>query len=206
MAGTARGARTDPSQPARARSGDDIPMASSQVSSSSTPPAPVELVSHSDRETHRIGARLGAACEPGDLILLEGGLGAGKTALAQGIGQGLGISTTINSPTFTLVKEYRGRLPFYHFDLYRLADVNAVAELGIEDYLTGDGVCVVEWAERAAPLWPDDGLRIRVAVTGPHERRLRLEAIGLRGEALRRAVVRAAHLAAHAEEEASPCS
>lgn len=202
MACTVRGTRIAPSPPARTRSGDDIPMASSLLNSSSTPPAPIELVSHSDRETHRIGARLGAACQPGDLILLEGGLGAGKTALAQGIGQGLGVSTTINSPTFTLVKEYRGRLPFYHFDLYRLEDVDAVIELGIEDYLTGDGVCVVEWAERAAPLWPDEGLRIRFSVTGPHARRLRLEAAGPRGAALCHALLHAAQPEAHAEEEA----
>lgn len=176
-------------------------MASTQLSASSPPPAPYELVSHSDRETHRIGARLGAECRSGDLILLEGGLGAGKTALAQGIGRGLGVATTINSPTFTLVKEYSGRLPFYHFDLYRLEEVDDVVDLGIEDYLTGGGVCVVEWAERAAPLWPDDWLRIQMRVTGPRERLLRLEAGGPRGRALRNALLRTPHPDAPAEED-----
>lgn len=150
------------------------------------------LVSHSDRETHRIGERLGALCQAGDVVLLEGALGAGKTALTQGIGRGLGVAVVINSPTFTLVKEYAGRLPLYHFDLYRLDDEDEVLDLGVDEYLEGDGVCVVEWADRAPGVWPPSHLRIRLVVTGSHERRLELEGCGERGAALGRALLSAA--------------
>lgn len=162
--------------------------------SSSEPMAPHvrgELVSHSDRETHRIGEQLGALCQPGDVILLEGTLGAGKTALAQGIGRGLGVSSVINSPTFTLVKEYAGRLPLYHFDLYRLEEEDEVLDLGVDDYLEEGGVCVVEWADRAPGVWPASHLRIRLDIIGPHARRLQLDGCGARGEVLCRALLRA---------------
>jgi tRNA threonylcarbamoyladenosine biosynthesis protein TsaE len=155
------------------------------------PEIPLEIVSHSDRQTRQIGERLGGLCQPGDLILLEGGLGSGKTTLAQGIGRGLGVGRPINRPTFTLVKEYGGRLPLYHFDFYRLEDPAEVADLGLDEYLDGDGVCVVEWADRAAPLWPERCLRIRLAAMGPRTRRLCLEGIGARGRALCQALRRA---------------
>jgi tRNA threonylcarbamoyladenosine biosynthesis protein TsaE len=160
-------------------------MALEATASGAAPaPATATLISRSDRETHRIGERLGALCEPGDLVLLEGDLGTGKTTLAQGMGRGLGISATINSPTFTLVKEYTGRLPLYHFDLYRLDDPGDVVDLGIDDYLEGDGVCVVEWAERAAAVWPPSFLRVRLTELGPHSRRVDLEGLGPRGRTL----------------------
>ncbi|HEY7832175.1 MAG TPA: tRNA (adenosine(37)-N6)-threonylcarbamoyltransferase complex ATPase subunit type 1 TsaE [Ktedonobacterales bacterium] len=149
------------------------------------------LVSHSERATRRIGAVLGGLCQPGDLILLEGDLGAGKTALTQGIGGGLGVTGTINSPTFTLVKEYPGRLPLYHFDLYRLDGPADVDALGLDDYLDAGGVCVVEWAERAAALWPDRWLRVRIQVAGTRARRLLLDGAGARGHALCQALHRA---------------
>lgn len=161
------------------------------------PPARPDLISHSERDTRRIGERLGALCQPGDLILLVGDLGAGKTALAQGIGRGLGIATTINSPTFTLIKEYPGRLPLYHVDLYRLDDPDAVVALGLDDYLDGDGVCVVEWADRAESLWPAPWLRVRLVATGPHERYLYVEGCGSRGQALHQALLRVAPQTTH---------
>ena len=145
-----------------------------------------DLVSRSEHDTRRIGERLGDLCRPGDLILLEGQLGAGKTALAQGIGRGLGVTATINSPTFTLVKEYAGRLPFYHVDLYRLDGPDEVADLGLDEYLERGGVCVVEWADRAGALWPASWLRMRLETAGPHERHLYVQGRGVRGEALRR--------------------
>jgi tRNA threonylcarbamoyladenosine biosynthesis protein TsaE len=155
-------------------------------------PAQPDLISRDERDTRRLGARLGALCQPGDLILLVGTLGAGKTALAQGIGRGLGVTTTINSPTFTLIKEYTGRLPMYHLDLYRLDDPTAVAALGLEEYLEGDGVCVVEWADRADTLWPPSWLRIYLVATGSRERAIYLQGCGPRGQSLRRALLRAA--------------
>ena len=147
-------------------------------------PEPPTLVSHGDRQTRQIGARLGAVCAARDLILLEGGLGTGKTTLTQGIARGLGITGPVNSPTFTLIKEYTGRIPLYHLDLYRLDAPESVADLGIDDYLEGDGVCVDEWPERATALWPTDHLLIRLSATGPHDRRLDLIGRGPRGATL----------------------
>jgi tRNA threonylcarbamoyladenosine biosynthesis protein TsaE len=143
-----------------------------------------EIVSHSRRATLRLGERLGRAAAPGDLILLRGDLGAGKTTLTQGIARGLGISGAVNSPTFTLIKEYAGRLPLFHVDLYRLEDLTEVEELGIEDYLERGGVCVVEWADRADPLWPANWLRIALHMQDAHSRRLALTYAGPRGQAL----------------------
>jgi tRNA threonylcarbamoyladenosine biosynthesis protein TsaE len=143
-----------------------------------------EIVSHSRLATLRLGERLGRACAPGDLILLRGDLGAGKTTLTQGIARGLGISGAVNSPTFTLIKEYSGRLPLFHVDLYRLDDLAEVETLGIEDYLERGGVCVVEWADRGDPLWPADWLRINLRADGARSRRLVVTYAGARGHAL----------------------
>jgi len=157
----------------------------------------VTLHSASASQTHRLGALLGGLLRPGDVVLLEGPLGAGKTALTQGIGAGLGVRETINSPTFTILKEYVGRLPLYHFDLYRIEDPEELFALGFEDYFGGDGVCVVEWADRGvaadgATLWGARWLRIAIAADGGAKRALACTAIGVRGEALLRAFVAAA--------------
>ena len=157
----------------------------------------VTLHSASASQTHRLGALLGGLLHPGDVVLLEGPLGAGKTALTQGIGAGLGVRETINSPTFTLLKEYMGRLPLYHFDLYRIEDPEELFALGFEDYFGGEGVCVVEWADRGvaadgATLWPASWLRIAIAAEGGAKRALTCIASGARGEALLRAFVAAA--------------
>lgn len=156
----------------------------------------VTLHSASASQTHRLGALLGGLLRPGDVVLLEGPLGAGKTALTQGIGAGLGVRETINSPTFTLLKEYMGRLPLYHFDLYRIEDPEELFALGFEDYFGGEGVCVVEWADRGvaadgATLWPASWLRIAIAADGGAKRALTCAASGARGEALLRAFVAA---------------
>ncbi len=157
----------------------------------------VTLRSASASQTHRLGALLGGLLQTGDVVLLEGPLGAGKTALTQGIGAGLGIRETINSPTFTLLKEYVGRLPLYHFDLYRIDDPDELFALGFEDYFEGEGVCVVEWADRGiaadgATLWPANWLRIAIAADGGTKRALACTASGARGEALLPAFVTAA--------------
>jgi tRNA threonylcarbamoyladenosine biosynthesis protein TsaE len=146
--------------------------------------AACEIVSHSRQATLRLGARLGRAALPGDLILLRGDLGAGKTTLTQGIARGLGVTSAVNSPTFTLIKEYAGRLPLYHVDLYRLDALAEIEALGIEDYLERGGVCVVEWADRAAPLWPADWLRIDLGAESERTRRLIVAGAGTRGLAL----------------------
>src|SRR6185437_5343902 len=135
------------------------------------------LHSASASQTHRLGALLGGLLRSGDVVLLEGPLGAGKTALTQGIGAGLGVRETINSPTFTLLKEYLGRLPLFHFDLSRLQDPEELFALGFEDYFGGEGICVVEWADRGvaadgATLWPASWLRIVIAADGGATRAL----------------------------------
>lgn len=113
-------------------------------------------------DTWRLGEILGKAAKPGDIYCLLGELGAGKTSLAQGIGKGIGVIEFVNSPTFTLIREYQGRLPFYHMDLYRLGDVEEGEELGLKEYFWGRGLCVVEWPQVAAELLPEDILQIDI--------------------------------------------
>lgn len=111
----------------------------------------LDVISHSEAQTRRLGARLAELLSPGDVIALAGGLGTGKTRFAQGVGRGLGVQETIVSPTFTLVREYRGpsvRLPFFHIDLYRIHDEAETLTLGLDEYLYDDGVCLIEWADR----------------------------------------------------------
>ncbi len=135
--------------------------------------------------TRALGERMGRHAPPGALILLTGDLGAGKTALTQGIARGLGLSETINSPTFTLLKEHRGgRLPLFHFDLYRLSDPDEMWALGFDDYFAGPGVVVVEWPERAPDAWGDDWLWATIASTGPTTRAIALRARGQRSRVL----------------------
>lgn len=148
------------------------------------------LRSGDPEETRRIGELLGRMLAAGDVVLLTGALGAGKTAFTQGIGAGLGVAETINSPTFTIVKEYAGRLPLHHFDLYRIDEPDELYSLGFEEYFGGDGVAVVEWAERGkdqhSTIWPADWLRVtlRADATHPNQRMLDLAASGARGRKL----------------------
>lgn len=110
---------------------------------------------NSPEETFAIAKRLGEQAQPGTVYTLTGDLGVGKTVFAQGLASGLGIEEAINSPTFTIVQVYdEGRLPFYHFDVYRIGDIEEMEEIGYEDYFYGDGVCLVEWAELIEELLP----------------------------------------------------
>jgi tRNA threonylcarbamoyladenosine biosynthesis protein TsaE len=124
----------------------------------------VTVATASAAETRRLGKRLGRRLEAGDVVLLEGTLGAGKTVLVQGIAEGLDVADPVTSPTFTLVHEYQGRLPLYHADLYRIAGETEAVDLGLEDLYYGDGVTVVEWAGRAAALVPREHLWVRLEV------------------------------------------
>jgi tRNA threonylcarbamoyladenosine biosynthesis protein TsaE len=125
---------------------------------------------------------LGRSAMPGDVYLLAGELGAGKTCLAQGIARGLGVKEYTSSPSFVVIKEYRGRLPMYHVDLYRLSRIEEMLDLGLESYLYGSGVCVVEWAERLGGLRPAEHLLVSIRYRGDRERLLRFEAKGKRYE------------------------
>jgi tRNA threonylcarbamoyladenosine biosynthesis protein TsaE len=136
--------------------------------------------------TGALGRRLGEKLFAGAVVALVGPLGAGKTHLARAIAEGLGLpdSRMVTSPTFVLIQEYPAGFPVYHFDIYRLANPAAFAELGADEYLEGDGVCLVEWADRVEHLLPTDHLRITLEVTGETTRRVRLEATGPRHQAL----------------------
>lgn len=144
----------------------------------------VELVSRSPEETQRLGSVLGERAQPGDIFLLSGGLGAGKTCLTQGIAAGLGITDYVASPSFVIVRELYGRLSLYHMDLYRLDRIEEIAELGLDDYLYGNGVCVIEWAEKGAALFPAEHLLINISYRADTERGFRFEPNGARYEKL----------------------
>ena len=112
------------------------------------------FITHSADETFELGRRIGETLQPGDIILLRGDLGAGKSVLARGLARGLGIDCPMPSPTFTLMQPYEGRIPFYHFDLYRLDDPEEFYEAGLEEYAFGQGAAVIEWPD-CADLMPD---------------------------------------------------
>ena len=159
----------------------------------------LDIISHSSTQTQRLGVRLGELLRGGELLLLEGQLGTGKTTFTQGLAQGMGITEDISSPTFTLLKEYAGqegqvvstrepeqisaaqqpaRPALYHFDLYRLDDPEEMLDLGFEDYFYSSGVCVVEWADKADLLWPTEHLRIRLKMLNETKRGLLFIAVG----------------------------
>ena len=148
----------------------------------------LDFVSHSPAQTRRFGARLGALLQAGDLICLEGELGTGKTCLAQGIGLGLGVTQAITSPTFTLIAEYRLPRPapvLYHIDLYRLdAPLNEALAFGLDDYLAGDGVCLIEWADRIRLALPTERLWITLRHVDDSKRGLVMKATGARFDEL----------------------
>jgi tRNA threonylcarbamoyladenosine biosynthesis protein TsaE len=128
---------------------------------------------HGVEETIGLGERLAAALQQGDVIAFSGELGAGKTALVKGIARGLGVPQDVTSPTFTLIHEYAGgRLPLFHIDLYRLDSAQQALAIGIEDYLNGNGVTVIEWAEKIASLLPEQTTRIRIESLGETTRRI----------------------------------
>ncbi len=122
----------------------------------------VQIVTHSARETFQAGYRLGSILGKGDVVCLTGGLGTGKTAFTGGIAAALGIEGYITSPTFTILNEYEGRIPLYHFDVYRIADPSEMFEIGFEEYVEGNGIVVIEWAELIKDILP--GAYIKVVI------------------------------------------
>ena len=125
----------------------------------------LRIVSGSPEETQAVGRLLGEQARPGDVFLLTGPLGAGKTCLTQGIAWGLDVAEYARSPTFVIMTRYRGRLTLYHFDLYRINDPLEAWDLGLDEQLFGDGACVVEWADRAEEVFPADCLWIHLDYT-----------------------------------------
>ncbi len=119
--------------------------------------------SFGEKDTLLLGNKLAADTKPGQIFLLHGDLGVGKTVFTKGFAEGLGIEEPITSPTFTLIQEYEGgRLPFYHFDVYRIGDVEEMYDLGYEDYFFGDGVCLIEWASLIRELLPENCVSITI--------------------------------------------
>lgn len=146
----------------------------------------IRFISRKITETLKIGRKLAGCLQKGDIICLFGNLGSGKTVLTKGIASGLGIDQDkIISPTFVLIHQYTdARLPFYHFDLYRIDNLKNILDLGYEEYLYADGVTVIEWAERLKTLLPSEYLKVELTVTNRHQRILEFTALGRRYEEL----------------------
>ena len=140
----------------------------------------LELISHSPEQTQKFGVLIGQLALAGDIFLLVGALGAGKTCLTQGIAWGLDIKEYALSPSFVIVRELYGRLPLYHIDLYRLDHIEEIAELGLDDYLYGNGICVVEWAEKGLNILPTEHLLIQINYLSDTERSFQLKPDGKR--------------------------
>ena len=123
----------------------------------------MEYLTRSEAETEALGARLAQSLSPGAVVAYRGGLGMGKTAFTRGLARGLGVQERVTSPTFTIVNEYEGgRLPLFHFDMYRLGSADELFDIGWEDYLARGGVCAVEWSENVADALDDDCLRVDI--------------------------------------------
>ncbi len=145
----------------------------------------LDFISHSPAQTERVGQRLGEQLRPGDLILLMGTFGVGKTHLVKGIARGLGVTDLVTSPSFVLVNEYRagaehGAMPIYHVDLYRLAGAADLATLGLEELWEGRGVCLIEWPGRAEAMLPHDRLVIQIEHLSETKRHVRFVPHGAR--------------------------
>ena len=134
---------------------------------------------NSEAETSALGEKLAARLAPGAVVAMYGGLGAGKTAFTRGLARGLGLSSRVSSPTFTIVNEYLGRVPLFHFDMYRLGDADELFEIGWEDYLARGGVCVVEWSENVEGAFPPETIVVKIGKTGENERSIEIEGIEL---------------------------
>lgn len=135
----------------------------------------MEYFSHSEAETSKIGMELAQCLTPGNVIAMYGDLGAGKTAFVRGLAQGLGLDARVSSPTFTIVNEYLGKIPLFHFDMYRLSDADELFEIGWEDYITRNGICVVEWSENVEEAFYNDTIRVYIEKTGDSSRIIRIE-------------------------------
>ena len=121
------------------------------------------IETHDPEETFEVGRTIGMNAKPGQIYTLTGDLGVGKTVFTQGVAAGLGITEPVNSPTFTIIQEYEdGRLPFYHFDVYRIGDLEEMEEIGYDDYFFGQGICLVEWAELIEEILPEKRIEVTI--------------------------------------------
>ena len=121
------------------------------------------IETHDPEETFEVGRTIGMNAKPGQIYTLTGDLGVGKTGFTQGVAAGLGITEPVNSPTFTIIQEYEdGRLPFYHFDVYRIGDLEEMEEIGYDDYFFGQGICLIEWAELIEEILPEKRIEVTI--------------------------------------------
>jgi len=135
----------------------------------------MEFITTSPEQTEKVGQALGKVLQPGTIVAYEGDLGAGKTAFTRGLARGLGAEETVTSPTYTIVNEYlSGRLPLFHFDMYRLGSSDELWDIGWEDYLERDGVCAVEWSENVADAM-ENAIRVIIEKTGEDSRKITIE-------------------------------
>ncbi|AEV70290.1 ATPase, YjeE family [Acetivibrio clariflavus DSM 19732] len=144
-----------------------------------------QIKTYSQDETVQVGKALGSILEKGDVVLLSGDLGTGKTALTKGIASALGVEDYITSPTFTIVNEYSAEVPLYHFDVYRIADPDEMYDIGFEEYLYGDGVVVIEWAELIKDILPHEFIWVKIRKNpelGLDAREIDIEFIGKKYE------------------------
>ncbi len=132
----------------------------------------MKLISLSAEHTMEIGTRIGSFLQKGDVIALEGTLAAGKTTLTRGIARALAIDEPVTSPTFTLISEYYGKLPLYHMDVYRLDSIDEFLDLGVEDMLYGDGICIIEWSEKISETLPDSTITISISIPDTTDQRV----------------------------------
>jgi len=146
-----------------------------------------EFITHSPEETMGLAAALAEKLQEKDVITLEGDLGAGKTTFTKGLAKGLGIQRNVNSPTFTIIKEYKGNLPLYHMDVYRLEDT--FEDLGFDEYFEGDGVTVVEWAHLIEDQLPPELLKVYIYRLDESKRKIVLEPVGSRYEQLCKEII-----------------
>ena len=121
------------------------------------------IETHDPEETFEVGRTIGMNAKPGQIYTLTGDLGVGKTVFTQGVAAGLGITEPVNSPTFTIIQEYEDvRLPFYHFDVYRIGDLEEMEEIGYDDYFFGQGICLIEWAELIEEILPEKRIEVTI--------------------------------------------
>ncbi len=145
----------------------------------------MKYITNSYEETERVAAELAKSLKGGEVIAMYGDLGAGKTAFVRGLARALGIEGHITSPTFTIMNAYNGRLPLYHFDVYRIADPDEMYEIGYDEYIGSDGVCVIEWAELIEDILPDEYIKINIkkdSEKGDDYREITIENAGLSKE------------------------
>jgi len=148
--------------------GRDAPLKNGRVQRST-------YVSDGEDATFELARSFAGTLVPGDIVALMGELGAGKTVFARGVARALGIEDEITSPTFTLIHEYEGDIPLYHMDLYRMDGIREIQDIGIEDYFSGDGVCLVEWAEKLDGLLPESAYKVTLKHLGATKREITIE-------------------------------